>query len=304
MNEEKKTEIKVGITIFIALIIFVLIFGWAKNYSLTSHDMKLSVKFNSVAGLEVGDLVTVNGVRKGYVELIESEPNSALVKINFSEDPNLKDDASFSIMMLDLMGGKKIEIINGISQNNLDYGKTYIGKFSGDISTVMATLNSVEGDLISVIKDLKLSLDFINSNFSNEEFKTNITQSVSNLQKLSANLNELLVKNQKDISEIISNTKNLTNDTKILLSSNKTELNDIIHISKKTLASTDSLIQKLNLLTDETVNGKNNIGKLLYDENLIGDIKESMKQLKKLTKTINDQLENGGLEVKADVDLF
>lgn len=304
MNEEKKTEIKVGITIFIALIIFVLIFGWAKNYSLTSHDMKLSVKFNSVAGLEVGDLVTVNGVRKGYVESIESEPNSALVKINFSEDPNLKDDASFSIMMLDLMGGKKIEIINGISQNNLDYGKTYIGKFSGDISTVMATLNSVEGDLISVIKDLKLSLDFINSNFSNEEFKTNITQSVSNLQKLSANLNELLVKNQKDISEIISNTNNLTNDTKILLSSNKTELNDIIHISKKTLASTDSLIQKLNLLTDETVNGKNNIGKLLYDENLIGDIKESMKQLKKLTKTINDQLENGGLEVKADVDLF
>ena len=304
MNEEKKTEIKVGITIFIALIIFVLIFGWAKNYSLTSHDMKLSVKFNSVAGLEVGDLVTVNGVRKGYVESIESEPNSALVKINFSEDPNLKDDASFSIMMLDLMGGKKIEIINGLSQNNLDFGKTYIGQFSGDISTVMATLNSVEGDLISVIKDLKLSLDFINSNFSNEEFKTNITQSVSNLQKLSANLNELLVKNQKDISEIISNTKNLTNDTKILLSSNKTELNDIIHISKKTLASTDSLIQKLNLLTDETVNGKNNIGKLLYDENLIGDIKESMKQLKKLTKTINDQLENGGLEVKADVDLF
>ncbi|MBI1933507.1 MAG: MCE family protein [Ignavibacteriales bacterium] len=304
MNEEKKTEIKVGITIFIALIIFVLIFGWAKNYSLTSHDMKLSVKFNSVAGLEVGDLVTVNGVRKGYVESIESEPNSALVKINFSEDPNLKDDASFSIMMLDLMGGKKIEIINGISQNNLDYGKTYIGKFSGDISTVMATLNSVEGDLISVIKDLKSTLDFVNINFSNEEFKTNITQSVSNLQKLSANLNELLVKNQKDISEIIANTKNITNDTKNLLNDNKAEFNDIIKISKKTLVSTDSLIQKLNLITDETVKGKNNIGKLLYDENLIGDIKESMEQLKKLTKTINDQLENGGLEVKADVDLF
>ena len=49
---------------------------------------------------------------------------------------------------------------------------------------------------------------------------------------------------------------------------------------------------------------KNNIGKILYDENLYNDVKESLEQLKKLTKTLNTQLENGGLEVKADVDLF
>ncbi|MBK7106705.1 MAG: MCE family protein [Ignavibacteriae bacterium] len=304
MNEEKKTELKVGITIFFALIVIVLIFGWAKNYSLTSQNMQLSVKFNTVAGLEIGDLVSVNGVRKGYVESIESEVNSALVKINFSEDPNLKEDATFSIMMLDLMGGKKIEIINGTSSAKIDFNKIYVGKFSGDISTVMATLNSVEGDLISVIKDLRTSLNFVNSNFLNDEFKTNLHNSVSNLHLLTSNLNDLLIKNQSDISQIIENTKVLTSQTKDIIAENKITFNDMLKLSNKTLQNADSLIQNINSITKETVNGKNNIGKILYDENLFNDVKESLEQLKKLTKTLNKQLEKGGLEVKADVDIF
>ncbi|MFZ1290036.1 MAG: MlaD family protein [Melioribacteraceae bacterium] len=304
MNEEKKTELKVGITIFFALILLILIFGWARNYSLSSQNMQLFVKFNTVAGLEIGDLVSVNGVRKGYVESIESEVNSALVRINFTENPNLKEDATFSIMMLDLMGGKKIEIINGTSQTNVDFEKTYLGKFSGDISTVMATLNSVEDDLISVIKDLKTSLNFINKNFSNDEFKSDLQTSVSNLQSLTTNLNELLIKNQNDISQIINNTKVLTSETKNIIFENKVLVNDMLKLSSKTLHNADSLIQNINIIANETVKGKNNIGKILYDENLFNDVKESLEQLKKLTKTLNKQLESGGLEVKADVDLF
>jgi len=46
------------------------------------------------------------------------------------------------------------------------------------------------------------------------------------------------------------------------------------------------------------------LGKFLYDEHIISDLKRSLKQINKLTKTLNNQLENGGLEVRADVDLF
>ncbi|MBK8946495.1 MAG: MCE family protein [Ignavibacteriae bacterium] len=304
MNEEKKIELKVGITIFIALILLALIFGWARNFNLSSENLLLNVKFNTVAGLEVGDLVSVNGVKKGYVESINSEENSALVKIHFTESPNLNEDATFSIMMLDLMGGKKIEILNGTSQNKINFDKTYYGKFSGDISTVMATLNSVEDDLISVIKDLKTSLHFINSNFSNDEFKFNLHNSISNLQSVTKNLNELIIINKSDISQIIDNTKNLTNQTNDFISENKTLVNELLKQSNKSLQNADSLVQNINKIADETVSGKNNIGKILYDENLFNNLKESLEQLKKLTNTLNNQLDNGGLEVKADVDLF
>ncbi|MCB9250060.1 MAG: MCE family protein [Ignavibacteriales bacterium] len=304
MNEDKKTEIQVGVTIFIALIIFGLVFGWAKNYSFSSNNFPLTVDFNTVAGLENGDLVSVNGVRKGFVKSITSNANAARVEIVFDEDPNLKEDATFSIMMLDLMGGKKVEISRGASNSDLDYSKIHLGNFSGDISTVMATLNSVETDLISVIKDLKKSLDFVSINFTNDDFSSNVNQSLNNVKSLTANLNELILVNKNNISETIKNANQLTSTTNELILENKEQIKYLISTVNSTMNNADILIKKIDLLAGETIDGKNNIGKLLYDENLFIQLKESLEQINKLTNTINKQLENGGLEVKADVDLF
>ncbi len=49
MKSEKKTEIKVGITAFVAILLFVLIYGWAKNFSFNSEQLKLNVEFSTVA---------------------------------------------------------------------------------------------------------------------------------------------------------------------------------------------------------------------------------------------------------------
>ena len=68
--------------------------------------------------------------------------------------------------------------------------------------------------------------------------------------------------------------------------------------------SSNELILQLTQLSDETRNSQNNLGKILYDENLVNDLKTSLSQIKELTEIINSQLKSGGLEVKADVDLF
>ena len=79
MNEDKKTEVKVGITVLAAIIVFIFIYGWAKNFDLTSNEKNLTIKFETVAGLELGDLVSVNGVRKGLVNSVTTKDNFALV---------------------------------------------------------------------------------------------------------------------------------------------------------------------------------------------------------------------------------
>ncbi len=304
MNSEKKTEIKVGVTVFFALVILALIFAWAKNYSFNSNSTKLLVKFNTVAGLEVGDMVTVNGVKKGLVNSIRSDDNSALVEVLFNDNPNLKEDATFSIMMLDLMGGKKIEIKSGLSLNNLDFQKTQLGTFSGDISTAMATLNSVESDLIDVVKELKTSLEFVNSNFLQEEFNNNIKSSIANLSSLTGSLNELVLSNKENISNSIENTNLLLSKSNNLLDANSDNITSFFNNVNKTILNADSLINNIELLTSQTLNQQNNLGKILYDDVLLNDLKETLKLINELTKTLNKQLNEDGLNVKADVDLF
>jgi len=64
MKNERKTEIRVGITVIVGLLVLLWIFGWTKNFSLSSNSYLINVRFDNVSGLEIGDQVTVNGMRK------------------------------------------------------------------------------------------------------------------------------------------------------------------------------------------------------------------------------------------------
>ena len=63
----------------------------------------------------------------------------------------------------------------------------------------------------------------------------------------------------------------------------------------------DTLLADLNSLTKETMNHQNNIGKVLYDENMINDLKKTLQQVNDLTLILIDQLKNDGINVDANI---
>ena len=84
MKEQKKTEIKVGITVLVGLFVLLWVLGWAKNFSFDSNEKRVSVEFETVAGLNVGDQVSIKGIKKG-----DSVINPVDLK---SLDPNNEED--------------------------------------------------------------------------------------------------------------------------------------------------------------------------------------------------------------------
>lgn len=304
MKSEKKTEIKVGITVFIALILFALIYGWAKNLSFNSKKLTLNIKFDTVAGLEIGDVVTINGVKKGLVDNIFIDNNQAIVNVKFNEEVDLREDATFSIMMLDLMGGKKVEIFSGISNNKLDFKEIQQGKFGGDISSLVSIFSNVDSDIVEIVNGLKTTMNYLNTLFSDKNFDKNITSSIKNIQLITNDFSELIHKNKFNISNSLQQSNELITNLNNIVSVNDTNLISTIQNLKFTTDAFNSLLEKLNLLSNEILEKRNNIGKLIYDENLIKDLKVTLNQLKELTEILNNQLKEGGLEVKAKVDLF
>src|ERR1035437_3099352 len=101
MKDQRKTEIRVGVTVVIGILIFFWILGWAKNFSFSSDHRPVLVKFDNVTGLEIGDNVVVNGLRKGFVDDMQIKQDYVIVNISLSRDVDLREDAKFSISMLD-----------------------------------------------------------------------------------------------------------------------------------------------------------------------------------------------------------
>jgi phospholipid/cholesterol/gamma-HCH transport system substrate-binding protein len=279
----------------------VWVFGWAKNLTVGSERKEISVKFSSVAGLEIGDPVTINGVRKGYVEDISLSGNEVVTLLNFDKDARLKEDAKFSVMMLDLMGGKKIEVNPGISISEIDYKKVQVGEFLGDIASAMAMLGTVQNDLVDVIKEVKVTLSSVNKTLTDQQFNNDLKTSVGNLVELTENLNSLLKANSGEINKLLKTGNDLAQNVNDFIKTNRDSISQTLSAVQDVLKESKTMLVKVNSLIDQTNKSENNLGKILNDPELLKDIKESISHVKELTRTLVEQLKAKGIEVNAHI---
>jgi ABC-type transporter Mla subunit MlaD len=301
MRNERKAEIKVGITTIISLIIFIWIMGWSKNFIRTSSDVELNLIFHNVSGLELDDDVTIRGLRKGFVKDIILDRNIIIVKISIDQNVDLRKDAVFWLATVDLMGGKKIEIIPGIVNEKLNFDALHTGEFLSDFSTMMETIGSVKYDLLTIVDDLKISLNAVSSYLTDEEMKTDFKSSLKNLNRLTYKLDVMLNENGENISTIVENTALISKEAKIFIDENKEDLNVSVSKLKSLLIESDSLVNQFNYLTTQTIEGDNNFGKILYDDSLVVKINATFKLLNQLSKMIIYQLQQDGILIDANI---
>lgn len=301
MKDQRKTEIKVGITVIIGIIIFIWIIGWAKNFSLSSNENIIDVRFKNVSGLEIGDAVTVNGVRKGYVDDMVVNSESVNIKLRIDNSIQLKRDASFSISMLDLMGGKKVDIIPGISLEPFNYDVQHEGTFNSDIPALMTLVGSYQVELTNIITETGTALTSLNKYLTDPQINSDLKNSLSNLNSLLVDVKKVLNENDQNISKLMQNSVELTEEAKSFITQNKDGITSSLTDLKTLLAKSDSLVSKFDRITDETTAQQNNLGKMLYDEELLKSIKNTLTQLEELTKIILHQVQNEGINVDAHI---
>ena len=301
MRNERKAEIKVGITTILSLIVFIWIMGWSKNFFRTSGDIEIKIMFDNVSGLEFDDEVTIRGLRKGFVKDIILDRNIIVVKISVEQSVDLRKDAEFWLATVDLMGDKKIEIMPGIAEEKLNLDVLQSGKFLPDFSTMMATIGSVKDDLMTMITDVKVSLIAVNSYLTDEEMKTNVKESLKNLNGLTYKLDVMLSESRENISTIVENTAVISENAKIFINENKEDINVSVSKLKSLLIKSDSLVNQINYLTAQTIEGDNNLGKILYDDSLVVKITETFNLLNQISKMILYQLQQDGVKVDANI---
>jgi phospholipid/cholesterol/gamma-HCH transport system substrate-binding protein len=301
MKQTKKTEVKVGISLLVSIVILLFVIAWSKNVDIFSDKKELTVSFDSVAGLEIGDQVTVNGVRKGYVDEIIISGNEVDVKLIMDEDVQLKEDASFSIMMLDLMGGKKVEITPGISDIKLDFSLVHSGSFSGDISTTMAKLGSMEENFKTIIDELTITLNAVNNIIADDQFSTDLKSSANQINQLTGKVSKMVDENRKGFKSLIDSSAVLVSNTNQFLMENRNAISRTLDETNQLLNNSNTLITSIQSFLDEVKSQDNNAGKFLYDEKLYTDLKTSLDNLKELTTILIEQLKDEGINVDANI---
>jgi phospholipid/cholesterol/gamma-HCH transport system substrate-binding protein len=304
MKDQRKTEIKVGITVVLGILILLWVLGWAKNFSITSSNRPVIVQFDNVTGLEIGDNVVVNGLRKGFVEEMQIKQDHVIVTLSLAKDVDLREDAQFSISMLDLMGGKKVGVSPGISPTLFNFNSIHHGIFYSDIPSVMSMLGSVQGDVVASLKDMRITLSSINKYLTDDQLTNNIKSAAANLNQISQKMIIMIDENRENFKKLTSNGAELTIEARDFIKNNKDGIKTSIDELQVLLKKADTLMVAANEFTLEIKNKNNNLGKLLYDKELYENLTQSIAKLSEISKILLDQLKKEGINIDAHIKLF
>lgn len=293
MANTKLAEFKVGLFVFIAALVVLLTIFWAKGFSVNLSQLEYTVYFSKISGVNEGDQVSVNGVRKGKIDKIELEGDS--VKIKFSIDKNIKirKDYNIYIAATELTGGKVLYIEPGKSTDEVNPGETLHGSPGADFATLMNSFADITTDVKSLIGDFKTSTDNLNKVILNVNdivgdgyLKGNIKTTLSNLAVSSANLNSLVSDSKAGINNLTSKLGNTVDNVDVAIGDNSKELKSTLYEIKSLTNTVDTLVYNLNIVVSDIKNKEKGVGKFLTDDKFFDNINNTLTELEKLTKSI------------------
>jgi phospholipid/cholesterol/gamma-HCH transport system substrate-binding protein len=301
MDKDKRTLLKVGISIVVSIILLLWGVAFLKDMKFGMETNDLVVYFSDVNGLKEGDPVSVNGVSKGKINTIELAPgDSVKVEFSLSKDVTLKMDYEVSVAMIELMSGKQIYIKPGVSKEVADITQPLVGAKTKDIVGLIGTMNQVGEDVKLITKKLdtamtnmSVTVNHINSIVGDDALKSNIKGAASNFNDASRNLNLMLAETRNSLNSLASKLNNIALNVDNTVTDTKPELKQTFEDVRTLTTRLDSLTINLNALVMNASDSNSTVGKLLSEDEMYENVNNALISINKLIKKI----EKNGLKL-------
>lgn len=292
-------EVKLGITIFVAVIVLVSGIVYLRGIDFQKNDYTLNFVYDNVNGLAEGSEITIAGFKVGKVEKFDLYKNGVTVRVAIEKNIKFSDDSKAYIKSSSIMGGKIIAVTPGVSGKMLNDGDTLVGAYEADLTELTSTLAPISSNVLGI-------LERVNTTFDAPTQKA-IQNILKDLNRSSSELERVIKSNGNELDIAISNFAKFTNS----LSNTGFTLDSLTKNERSNLAATlssakrvASELEKSSLTLNTTVNNLNNstktidvilnrlekgegtLGKLSKDANLYNDLDSTVNSLNRLLKDI------------------
>jgi phospholipid/cholesterol/gamma-HCH transport system substrate-binding protein len=296
VTNEQRTDVKVGITVFVA--ISLLLFGilWAKHVTFGPANQVVKAHFITAGGLEIGSPVLVNGVRRGTVRAVDLDPNGVIVSMDMDQPVDLRSDATATITMLELMGGKKVEINPGLSSQHLSANSILPGSNSGDIGTIVATITQLSGTLESITGKTDTLFASMNSLLSGDTLKRQLSVTLSTMTRMANQASILIAENGPAIKKTFEQSEVVTRELAGSLQENRVGIKTLVDSGGAAVRDARQAMMRINQLSmrfDSLLSGATQEHTMFYtlmkDKDFAGRIDSAFTSLFKLTEQLRKE---------------
>ncbi len=283
-------EVKVGVTALLTIIVFIWLFSFLKGKDFLKSTAIYYSVYDKVGGLQESSPVEVNGFRVGVVQsihFIDAQSGRLLVVFSVNKHFKLPKNTVAEIVPVSLLGGMKVQFVYGKGPGSYAQHDTIPGRLAESI------IDKVEAELLPVkdkITNLLAVLDTVISSVNdimNPEFKKNLNGTLSNLNKTTKSLDNIIGSKEKELKSTLENLDKFAK----MLSDNSGKMGKTfsnLESITDTLASADiyatvtnlkKSLEKTALMIDNMNNGKGSAGQFLKNDTLYTNLTNSLESL-------------------------
>jgi len=284
---DRSLELKVGVTVTLAIVLLVVGVVWVGQYRLTREGFILAVDFEFVGGLDDGDPVTVSGMDRGKVERIELRPDGVRVHLWLEPDVALDEKAEIAIENVGLMGEKYVSIRRGGSPRPMDVTRVQRGVYRPSIMEVMAEM----GEMVLVLRKEIEGLGGLLSAPSGNS----VGELMEKLDRTLDELSTVITENRQDLRRAVQDFRAASEDARGLIADARGEtettlsgVGEAVEGIEATTAEVRALVQSLQALVERVDEGEGTLGMLVNDRNLHNEIVRTLRDLEELLADIRE----------------
>ncbi len=217
------TEVKVGIVVVVALVLFLWGFGWIRSSGVTREHFKIDIYFWSVGRLGVGAPVRLAGVRVGEVAEIAVVDTPPVMKAAFADAAELPPQAVKVTCRIG-KGQRIYDTYEARVQSPL-IGQTAVvlmpkvgpekGRLLKDGDVIVGITQPTDADVapaaVAALREVQAVAGNINEIMGKETTKKTVEKAVQDLQKalegfskISTSLSKVIAGREKDIDTAIT----------------------------------------------------------------------------------------------------
>jgi len=293
-----KHEMKVGLTVLGSFLILSLALLWVKDFQ--PNVTKVNVLFGNVSGLEIGSVVTVNGVKKGKVKNMKILGPNVLTEIQLSDDVQLYENASAKLIMMELMTGKKIELFPGSEDfPQLEDGGIIQGEFVADVPQLVGFAGEALDSLRLLSRELHYTLKHANALLGDQKLQDDLKLTIHNMRVASGDIVTVSRSfREVDIPSLITKIDS-TLETIISLSNDlRPELTNTLTKTSITIDNANELILSLKSLSESLKSNQTTLaGKILNDSLFMQKLDRTITNLDSVLKLGQDD----GIKIKLNL---
>jgi phospholipid/cholesterol/gamma-HCH transport system substrate-binding protein len=188
---KSNVELKVGIFVLIGMFVFIFILFSIGDFNLMKSGYFIQVRFDDIAGLDVGAPVDLIGVKVGEVKSIAIIYDKLLerkvveLKLWVKDGTVIKRDSAARLRRLGLMGEQYVHITLGsdeaplLPKNGIIYGE------------MLVSIDDVTKEVFLATQEFKRTLSCVNSVIDDSKFRSDLKEIADNTRSATENLEDL-----------------------------------------------------------------------------------------------------------------